>query len=194
MPHFDPVTLTGRHVILRPLSPEDAPALREAVAEGDLYKKWSTTIPAPNEVEDDIARRLDWQAQGHVLAFSQTALDGTMLGQTTYLNIDFSVPRLEIGNTYLRASAQRSPVNTEAKRLLLGHAFETLGVAAIDLRTHRLNAQSRRAIERLGAQLDGILRNHKRMPDGTLRDTATYSILASEWDTVRAHLDHQLSR
>ena len=193
MTQIEPATLIGTHVFLRPLTPDDAPALRAAVAEGALHTKWSTTIPAPDHVEADIAHRLAKQAAGDWLAFSQVAPDGTMLGQTTYLNIARNVPRLEIGNTFLRPAAQRTPINTEAKRLLLAHAFATLGMAAVDFRTHRLNSQSRRAIERLGAQLDGILRNHKRMPDGTLRDTATYSILASEWDTIRAHLAHQLA-
>jgi RimJ/RimL family protein N-acetyltransferase len=113
---------------------------------------------------------------------------------TTYMNIDAANRRVEIGSTWTAASAQRSALNTQCKRLLLGHAFEVLDCIAVEFRTHRLNMQSRRAIERLGAQLDGILRSHQRMPDGTLRDTAVYSITAAEWPTIRTHLDWQLVR
>ena len=109
-------------------------------------------------------------------------------------NIDATHRRVEIGSTWTAASAQRTGLNTQCKRLLLGHAFEALGCIAVEFRTHRLNTQSRRAIERLGAQLDGMLRSHQRMPDGTLRDTAVYSITAAEWPTIRTHLDWQLAR
>ena len=110
------------------------------------------------------------------------------------MNIDGAHQRVEIGSTWYAASAQRTPLNTQCKRLLLAHAFEALACIAVEFRTHRFNQQSRRAIERLGAQLDGILRNHQRAANGTLRDTAVYSITADEWPTVRAHLDHQLAR
>jgi RimJ/RimL family protein N-acetyltransferase len=108
------------------------------------------------------------------------------------MNIDARHRRVEIGSTWTAASAQRGPLNTQCKRLLLGHAFDTLGCIAVEFRTHRLNTQSRRAIERLGAQLDGILRAHQISSDGTLRDTAVYSVTAAEWPAVRSHLDWQL--
>jgi N-acetyltransferase len=125
-----------------------------------------------------------------------TLLDptGAPIGMTTYMHIDHAAPRVEIGSTWLVPSAQRGPVNTEAKRLMLGQAFDIWGCLAVEFRTHRLNRQSRRAIERLGAQLDGILRAHLRMPNGTIRDTAVYSITASDWPSVRSHLDWQIAR
>jgi len=116
------------------------------------------------------------------------------VGMTTYMNIDHAHQRLEIGSTWYARRVQRTPLNTEAKRLLLAHAFEALQCIAVEFRTHRFNQQSRRAIERLGAQFDGMLRNHQRAANGTLRDTAVYSITADEWPTVRGHLDFQLER
>jgi RimJ/RimL family protein N-acetyltransferase len=142
----------------------------------------------------EIERRLDLHAKALMLPFTVVAADGRIVGMTTYMNVDNVHRRVEIGSTWYARSVQRSPLNTEAKRLLLAHAFDTLGCIAVELRTHRLNTQSRRAIERLGAQLDGILRSHQRSPDGSLRDTAVYSITAAEWPTVRMHLDWQLAR
>ena len=113
---------------------------------------------------------------------------------TTYLNIDAAGPRVEVGATWYARSVQRTALNTEAKLLLLAHAFDTLGCLAVEFRTHVLNVQSRRAIERLGAKLDGILRSHQRMRNGTIRDTAVYSVVPSEWPAVRAHLEWQLKR
>jgi RimJ/RimL family protein N-acetyltransferase len=142
-----------------------------------------------------IDRCLALQAAGTMLPF--TALDRTrqrIVGMTTYLNIDLDGPRLEIGATWYAKGAQRTPLNTEAKLLLLTHAFDRLDCLAVEFRTHFLNHQSRRAIERLGAKLDGILRQHLRMRDGTLRDTCVYSIIASEWPTVRSHLNWQLEQ
>jgi RimJ/RimL family protein N-acetyltransferase len=129
-----------------------------------------------------------------MLPFTVQDANGRTVGMTTYMNIDASNRRVEIGSTWYARSVQRTGLNTQCKRLLLGHAFETLGCIAVEFRTHRLNTQSRRAIERLGAQLDGILRAHQISPNGTLRDTAVYSITAAEWPTVRAHLDWQLAR
>ena len=117
-----------------------------------------------------------------------------IVGMTTYMNIDAAGPRVEIGSTWYARSAQRTPLNTEAKLLLLTHAFEQLGCLAVEFRTHFFNHQSRRAIERLGAKLDGVLRSHLRSPDGTLRDTCVYSIIACEWPTVRSHLEWKLRR
>jgi RimJ/RimL family protein N-acetyltransferase len=113
---------------------------------------------------------------------------------TTFMNIDAANRRVEIGSTWYRQSVQRGPLNTQCKLLLLTHAFETLDCIAVEFRTHVLNMQSRRAIERLGARLDGILRLHQILPNGTIRDTAVYSITAAEWPMVKAHLDWQLAR
>ena len=191
----EPVTLTGRHVELVPLAPAHAPALAEAVRDGDLWRLWYTAIPAPEAMAGEIARRLGLQAAGSMLPFA--VLDGpggTPVGMTTYMNIDAAGPRVEIGSTWYAARCQRTPLNTEAKRLLLAHAFEALGCLAVEFRTHVMNHASRRAIERLGARLDGILRHHQRMADGSLRDTCVYSITRPEWPTVRTHLDWQLDR
>jgi RimJ/RimL family protein N-acetyltransferase len=189
------VTLEGEHAILAPLSPDHLGALVEAAKDGELWKLWYTGVAAPETMAADIERRLGLRAEGAMLPFTVIArASGQPIGMTTYMNIDAKTPRVEIGSTWYRASVQRTPINTECKLMLLGHAFETLGCPAVELRTHVLNTQSRRAIERLGAKLDGVLRNHMRMPNGTLRDTCVYSILESEWPTVRAHLEWQLEK
>ena len=189
-----PVTLAGTHARLIPLAPAHAPALAEAVRDGALWKLWYTSIPAPEAMAAEIARRLALQSTGRMLPFTVLDAAGRTVGMTTYMNIDAVHKRVEIGSTWIAASAQRGPLNTECKLLLLRHAFEALDCIAVEFRTHRLNVQSRRAIERLGAQLDGILRAHQRTADGTLRDTAVYSITAAEWPTVRSYLEFQLQR
>jgi len=193
-PVVQPVTLTGRHVTLLPLSPDHAPALAEAVQDGELWRLWYTAVPSPEGMAAEITRRLGLMAGGSMLPFTVLDATGKPVGMTTYMNIDSAHQRVEIGSTWYARSVQRTPLNTEAKRLLLAHAFETLDCIAVEFRTHRFNHPSRRAIERLGAQLDGILRNHQRASNGTLRDTAVYSITADEWPTVRTHLDFQLER
>jgi len=190
----EPVTLQGDHVQLVPLRPEHAAALAEAVKEGELWQLWYTAVPPPERMAAEIERRLGLQAAGSMLPWAVLDAGGRPVGMTTYMNIDAAHQRVEIGSTWYGNSVQRTPLNTEAKRLLLGHAFENLQCIAVEFRTHRFNQQSRRAIERLGAQLDGILRNHQRAANGTLRDTVVYSITADEWPTVRAHLDFQLGR
>jgi RimJ/RimL family protein N-acetyltransferase len=189
-----PVTLTGAHAQLVPLSPQHAQGLREATRDGQLWRLWYTAVPAPEGMDAEIQRRLDLQAKGSMLPFTVLDAQGRIVGMTTYMNIDAANRRLEIGSTWTAASAQRTALNTQCKRLLLAHAFEALGCIAVEFRTHRLNSQSRRAIERLGAQLDGILRCHQIGADGALRDSAVYSITAAEWPTVRTHLDWQLTR
>ena len=190
-----PLRLGGRHVTLVPLQREHHDGLVEAATDGTLWELWYTGVPRPEEMEAAIAQRLAWQEEGSMLPFTVTGTaTGTILGMTSYGHIDATARRLEIGWTWYAARAQRSAVNTEAKRLLLGHAFETLDCIAVELRTHAMNAQSRQAIERLGAKLDGILRHHQRARNGTLRDTCVYSIVAPEWPAVRAHLDWQLRR
>jgi RimJ/RimL family protein N-acetyltransferase len=190
----EPITLQGRHVQLVPLHADHAPALAEAAADGDLHQLWYTAIPAPDQVAAEIARRLGLLAAGSMLPWAVLDASGTPVGMTTYMNIDNTHQRVEIGSTWYARRVQRTPLNTEAKRLLLAHAFEALQCIAVEFRTHRFNQQSRRAIERLGAQFDGMLRNHQRASNGTLRDTAVYSITADEWPTVRGHLDFQLER
>jgi len=188
------LTLTGQHVTLIPLDPSHAPALAAASAEGQMQDLWYTTVPAPEGMEAEIARRLSLRDAGSMIPFTQLDATGRPVGMTTYMHIDHATPRVEIGSTWLAPSAQRGPLNTEAKRLLLGHALEIWGCTAVEFRTHRLNTQSRRAIERLGAQLDGILRAHMRLANGTIRDTAVYSITQDDWPSVQAHLDWQLAR
>ena len=187
-----PVRLDGAHVRLEALHADHAAALQQAV--GDLWQLWYTTIPTPEGMGAEISRRLELHAKGSMLPFSVFDAAGEMVGMTTFMNIDLTHRRVEIGSTWYATSAQRTALNTEAKLLLLGHAFETLDCIAVEFRTHRLNSASRRAIERLGAQLDGVLRAHSRGPDGTLRDTAVYSITAAEWPTVKSHLQWQLEK
>ena len=193
-----PIELTGEHVRLVPLAPEHEAALADAVRDGELWKLWYTAIPAPERMAAEIGRRLALQAAGSMLPFTvldlSTGEPGTPVGMTTYMNIDAANRRLEIGSTWYARRVQRGPLNTECKLLLLGHAFEALDCIAVEFRTHRFNVQSRRAIERLGAQLDGVLRSHQRAANGTLRDTAVYSITAAEWPAVKAHLEWQLAR
>ena len=189
--------LLGKHVQLVPLSMAHHDALVEAVKDGELWRHWYTFIPTPEKMTDEISRRLNLHQQGSMLPFT-VLQEGKAVGMTTYMNIDASNKRVEIGSTWYRANVQRSSLNTECKRLLLAHAFEQLNCIAVEFRTHFFNQQSRDAIERLGAKLDGILRNHaiNTHPDavGALRDTCVYSILNTEWTSVKAHLDYQLSR
>ena len=188
----DPVTLVGPHARLEPLSQTHHDVLCEAARDGELWRLWYTAVPSPEVMAREIERRLALQASGSMLPFTTFDASGRVVGMTTYMNVDAGNRRLEIGSTWTAARMQRSAFNTQCKRLLLDHAFEALDCIAVEFRTHRLNQQSRRAIERLGAQLDGILRAHQRGADGLLRDTAVYSITAAEWPTVRTHLDWQL--
>lgn len=198
-PWIVPTTLSGQHVALVPLTPAHHDDLVEAVQDGQLWQLWYTAIPQPESMATEITRRLDLQTRGSMCPFAviDTA-SGKAVGMTTYMNIDAVNRRLEIGSTWYRKSVQRGPLNTEAKSLLLTHAFEQLACIAVEFRTHFFNHQSRRAIERLGAKLDGVLRCHQVNPHpmaaGTLRDTCVYSIVATEWPSVKAHLDFQRSR
>ena len=198
-PWTAPTHLSGLHVELVPLAHAHHDALVEAVNDGALWQLWYTAIPTPEGMAKEISRRLDLQAKGSMCPFAvMNPATGRAVGMSTYMNIDAANRRLEIGSTWYRQSVQRTPLNTEAKRLLLAHAFEQLNCIAVEFRTHFFNHTSRRAIERLGAKLDGVLRSHQINPHpmalGALRDTCVYSILASEWPNVKAHLDHQLSR
>ena len=187
--------LKGEHVELVPLSMEHAVALKLAAQDGELWRLWYTSVPAPDRMEAEIRRRLGLWEAGSMLPFTVIEpASGQAVGMTTYMNVDTANRRVEIGSTWYGARVQRTPLNTEAKLLLLEHAFEALGCIAVEFRTHWMNRKSRAAIERLGAKLDGVLRSHVVSPNGTLRDTCVYSIIAAEWPTVKAHLAWQLER
>ncbi|MCX2561121.1 GNAT family protein [Acetobacter farinalis] len=185
-----PLCLTGQHVQLVPLSLSHEEGLREAVQDGEPWKLWYTAVPRPDEMRDEITRRLDLQKSGSMLPYTVLSLpERRIVGMTAFMSIDHTGPRVEIGSTWYAASVQRTALNTEAKMLLLSCAFETLDCLAVEFRTHFLNQRSRRAIERLGAKLDGILRSHRRLANGTVRDTCVYSVTAVEWPAVRTHLN-----
>jgi len=193
MPWPAPVTLQGKFVTVEPLRIDHHDGLVEAVKDGELWNLWYTKVPAPDAMRADIERRLGLQERGSMLPFA--VIDNAtqrVVGATTYMNIDAENRRVEIGSTWYAQSAQRTGLNTECKRLLLTHAFETLDCIAVEFRTSHFNRASRRAIERLGAKLDGILRSHQLAPHGSLRDTCVYSIIATEWPGVRANLDWML--
>ena len=192
---LEPVILRGEHVELVPLSMDHGDDLIEAVRDGELWKLWYTSAPTPAGMSIEITRRLALQAAGSMLPFAVVdPRTGQVVGMTTYMSIDLISRRVEIGSTWYAKRVQRTGLNTEAKLLLFAHAFDHLGCIAVELRTHFMNQQSRRAIERLGAKLDGILRSHMVAANGTLRDTCVYSVIAAEWPAVRAHLRWQLEK
>jgi RimJ/RimL family protein N-acetyltransferase len=189
----EPATLENAWVRLEPLSTDHAAELAEATV--GLEYAWYTTAPTADEIPAEIDRRLVWQAEGHMNPWVVRRLaTGQAVGMTTFCNIDQPNRHVEIGHTWLGRSAQRTEVNSAAKLLLLGHAFEACDAIAVELRTHWHNRQSREAIARLGAKQDGILRNHRLGPDGTLRDTVVFSILPHEWPAVRLGLEQRLAR
>jgi RimJ/RimL family protein N-acetyltransferase len=195
MAFLEPVPLTGELVTLEPLRTDHHDELVGAARDGRLWELWYTSVPTPDAMRADIAAKLADQAAGTRLPFTVRRKDtGSVVGMTTYLNAEAEVPRLEIGSTWTARSAQRTGINAESKLLLLTHAFEVLGCIAVEFRTHWHNLQSRTAIARLGAKQDGVLRNHRRMPDGSLRDTVVFSVLDSEWPAVRGGLEHRLAR
>jgi RimJ/RimL family protein N-acetyltransferase len=196
---LEPLTLSGRHVVLEPLDPEHHDGLVAAARDGELWKLWYTSVPAPEEMAAEIDGRLAKQEQGSMLPFTTRLIDpvtggpGRIIGMTTYCSIDAATPRVEIGYTWNAASSHGTGTNADSKLLLLGHAFERLGCPAVEFRTHWLNHQSREAIARLGAKQDGVLRSHTRTKDGVLRDTVVFSILEHEWPMVRAGLEFRLA-
>lgn len=200
MTSIEPITLTGQHVVLEPLGHAHLDGLVEAARDGELWKLWYTSVPTPEGMAAEIDRRLALQEQGSMLPFTTRLIDpatggpGRVIGMTTYMNIDAATPRVEIGSTWNAASSHGSGSNPDSKLLLLRHAFETLGCPAVEFRTHWLNHQSREAIARLGAKQDGVLRNHSRTADGTLRDTVVFSILEHEWPMVRSGLEFRLAK
>jgi len=186
MNFLSPVVLEGRFASLYPLAATQHDGLAEAVGDGELWRLWYTAVPKPETMADEIQRRLERQAKGELVPFAvRENRSGDWVGMTSYLNLDIPNRRLEIGTTWYARRVQRTAINTECKLLLLARAFEVLDCIAVELRTHAMNHASRRAIERLGARQDGILRSHRILPDGSLRDTVVYSIVRSEWPAVR---------
>jgi N-acetyltransferase len=191
----EPVRLAGQGwVTLEPLTREHIPEIAGAAADGELGDLWFTQAPKADAVERWVATRLAAQKPDEGLTFVVRRLDGTLVGSSSYLNVDAVNRRLEIGNTWYVKAARRSGVNSETKLLMLGHAFDELACVAVEFRTHFFNATSRAAIERLGAKLDGVLRSHQVLPDGSRRDTVVYSILDIEWPAVRNNLRFRLAR
>ncbi len=192
---IEPVSLEGNFARIVPLAENDVAGIVEAVRDGQLWELWYTSVPAPEKVADWVRAALVQREEQGAMPFTiRDPATDRIIGCTRYFNTSSDNRRLEIGHTFYRASVQRSGVNTEAKLLLLAHAFERLHCLGVELRTHYLNVSSRRAIERLGGRLDGILRHHMLMPDGSLRDTCVYSIIAPEWPAVRSNLQFRLSR
>jgi RimJ/RimL family protein N-acetyltransferase len=195
MPRFiEPVTLRGAHATLEPLETRHAAELAEAARDGELWRLWYTSVPSPDRVDAYVAFALGQREREHAMPFVVRDAAGTVVGSTRYFNVVPEHRRLEIGHTWYAKRVQRTALNTECKLMLLGHAFEALGCIAVEFRTHWFNHASRRAIERLGAKQDGVLRNHQLSPDGSRRDTVVFSILDSEWPAVKAHLRYRLER
>jgi RimJ/RimL family protein N-acetyltransferase len=189
-----PARLEGHGVRLEPLEPSHAPDFAEAVRYGELWRLWFTAVPAPDEVEAYVRNALDGQRAGHMLPWAVRELSsGAIVGSTRYHDIVAAIDRVEIGYTWYARRWQRSHVNTACKLLLLEHAFERVGCQVVGLRTDNFNFASQRAIERLGAQKDGVLRHHQARRDGTVRDSVMYSILLSEWRDVKRHLELRLT-
>ena len=195
MRFVDPITLTGSHASIEPLGREHEEALQRAVADGELWRLWYTTVPAPEKVGQYIAIALDMRERLDAMPFViREKASGEIVGCTRYFNVDATNRRLEIGHTWYSKRVQRGPINTECKLMLLTHAFEKLQCIAVEFRTHWFNHASRAAIERLGAKQDGVLRNHQVLADGSKRDTVVFSIIDGEWPAVKRHLCYQLER
>ena len=190
-----PITLEGQHIRLEPLTLDHEQGLIDAASDGELWNLWYTTVPDPDHTKAYIKTALADQQAGKSVPFVIiNKPHNKIVGTTRYMNIESGVRRLEIGSTWYAQSVQRTGINTECKYELLRYAFETLHCIAVEFRTHRMNEASRRAILRLGALEDGILRNHRIMPDGTMRDTVVYSILNTEWPTIKSHLTFKLNK
>ena len=191
----EPVTLEAGPVRLEPMAPEHAQALEAAAHDGELWNLRITSVPAPGEAQAYVAAALNGRDDGHMLPFVVRDLpSGKIIGSTRYHDIVPAVERVEIGYTWYGRSWQRSHVNTTCKLLLLTHAFETLRAQLVGWRTDNFNYASQRAIERLGARKDGVLRHHALRRDGTVRDTVMYSLAAGEWPEAKAQLQYLLAR
>jgi RimJ/RimL family protein N-acetyltransferase len=187
--------LGSEHVTLEPLSLDHVPALEAAAGDGELWKLWFTSVPAPGQMRAYVEKALAGQREGHMLPFAiRETGTGEIVGSTRYYEIVPELPRLAIGYTWYARRWQRTHLNTACKCLLLKHAFETIGAVAVEFHTDSYNFDSQRAIARLGAKHDGTLRAHKRRPDGSLRDTMCFSIVAAEWHSVERWLQLRLDR
>ena len=190
-----PVELSGERVRLEPLSFEHEEGLSTAVKDGELWKLWYTSIPSPGEMRQEIHRRLMLQDSGQMIPYATRDLcDGRIIGMTTFMSIDATIPRLEIGSTWNAAGARGTGTNAESKLLMLTQAFEVWDCSAVEFRTSWRNHQSRTAIERLGVKLDGVLRQNVRTSDGSLRDTCVYSLIEGERPQTRSSLRFRLGR
>ena len=195
MAFVEPVTLVASHVRLEPLAREHEAGLKAAAADGELWQLWYTSVPMPEKTLEWIDAALDMRAKlGAMPLVVREAATGDIVGSTRYFNVEAAHRRLEIGHTWYAKRVQRTALNTEAKLLLLTHAFETLDCIAVEFRTSFFNFPSREAIARLGAKQDGILRHHQILPDGSLRDTVVFSIVAPEWPAVKKNLLWRLAR
>jgi RimJ/RimL family protein N-acetyltransferase len=195
MSFVQPVVMRDRGLRLEPLGLEHALGLADAAADGELWKLRITSVPEPQDTRAYIETALEGRAQGHRFAFA--VLDdasGLVLGSTSFHDILPAVRRVEIGWTWYRKSVQRTHVNTTAKLLMMGHAFDALGCHVVGWRTDNFNFASQRAIERLGARKDGVIRGHALRRDGTIRDTVMYSMRSGEWPEARAQLLYLLQR
>ena len=195
MIHPKPIALEGHGVRLEPLSADHAAGLATAAADGELWTLWFTSVPEPSKVRGYLDTALKGLQDGHMLPWAvRDVSTGDIVGSTRYHDIVPAIDRVEIGYTWYAKSRQRSSVNTTCKLLLLSHAFEMLGCKVVGLRTDNFNFASQKAIEGIGAKKDGVIRHHQARPDGTVRDTHIYSILATEWPDVKRHLELRLSR
>lgn len=198
MQALEPVTLEGHGVRLEPMTEAHRDELLEAAADGELWKLWYTSVPGPDgpmRVDDYVAAAMEGLRHGAMLPWVvRDPVDGMLIGTSRYHDVIPAAHRVEIGYTWYRASRQRSHVNTACKLLLFGHAFDALGCRVVGLRTDNFNFRSQRAIEGLGAKRDGVIRHHAARPDGTVRDTVMFSVLAQEWPDVRRHLEFRLAR
>ncbi len=185
--------ITGSKVHLRPMENSDAEHLNEAAADGNLWELWYTSVPSPDNSEAYIRTALKGRDNGDMYPFVICEKEtGRVIGSTRYCSIEPTHKRVEIGYTWYSKSVQRTGMNTECKYLLLQHAFENLGCICVQFKTHWHNRPSRNAIERLGAKLDGVLRNDRISTDGTIRDTVVYSIIESEWPAVKQSLEFMM--
>ncbi|BBB66057.1 N-acetyltransferase [Undibacterium sp. YM2] len=193
--HCNAITLKGKHVTLEPLEQHHLADIQAAAADGELWKLFFTSVPSPDNTQNWLNIALGMQQQQKAVPFVvRENATGQIVGATRYCNMDINNKRLEIGYTWYAQRVQRSPVNTECKLLLLGHAFEEFGCIAVEFRTDWFNRRSQAAIERLGAKRDAVLRNHMILPDGRIRDTVVYSILHSEWAGVKKNLQYMQSK
>jgi RimJ/RimL family protein N-acetyltransferase len=190
---IEPVRLQGTHAAIEPMAAAHRDELEAAIADGELWNLWYTSVPDASALDGWMRTALQQREDSGAMPFViRRRLDDRLVGATRFFNVVAENRRLEIGHTFYSQSVQRTAINTETKLLLLAHAFDTLGCIGVELRTHFMNQASRRAIERLGAKLDGVLRSHQVMPDGSLRDTCVFSILAGEWPAVRNNLKFRL--